>query len=175
MCYNQNVDENIVAGTGHRPDHLGGYGQDIFDRLVKYAELILPTYHPTKVISGMALGWDQALALATLKHGIPLIASVPFEGQEKVWKKEQQELYHSILSKATEVVIVCPGGYASWKFIKRDQWMVDHSNAVLALWNGTEKGGTWQTVKYAKQVKRTLYNVWPGWAEENELFDERTD
>lgn len=54
----------IVAGTGHRPNKLGGYGDDVFERLVALARTYLWHMEPWHVISGMALGWDQALAQA---------------------------------------------------------------------------------------------------------------
>ena len=40
----------------------------------------------------------------------------------------------------------------------RNQYMVDNSDLVLAIWNGKESGGTWNTIKYArKQGKKIQY------------------
>jgi len=75
----------ILSGTGHRPDKLGGYSDSAFDNLVKIAEDYLKESKPDKVISGMALGWDQALAEACVNLNIPFIAAVPFKGQESKW------------------------------------------------------------------------------------------
>jgi hypothetical protein len=66
----------IVAGTGHRPDKLGGYSDDAFNLLVKIAKHWLEMNKPTRVISGMALGWDQALATAAVEVDIPFVAAV---------------------------------------------------------------------------------------------------
>ena len=33
---------------------------------------------------------------------------------------------------------------------KRNRYMVDKSQMVIAVFNGEEKGGTWYTIKYAK-------------------------
>lgn len=54
----------ILAVTGHRPNKLGGYSKQAYRKLVKIAEVNLKKLNPDKVISGMALGWDQALAQA---------------------------------------------------------------------------------------------------------------
>jgi uncharacterized phage-like protein YoqJ len=145
----------ILSGTGHRPEVLGGY--DKFDTLVAYARSVVPSYNPTKLITGMALGWDQAIALAAIDLSIPFIAAVPFKGQDAVWPKQSQDLYQEILSKASEVVIVCEGGFASWKYIRRDHYMVNHGDGMLALYNGQKNGGTYQ------DVRKPVYNVWPGW------------
>lgn len=159
----------IYAGTGHRPEKLGGHTMEVFEKLVRYVNSLLISYNPKKIISGMALGWDMALAQGALNANIPLIAAVPFIGQEIVWRPEQQELYHAILAKAEQVVICSEGGYASIKYQIRDEWMVDNSDALLALWNGDKKGGTFNTVKYAKKIEKPMFNVWPGWSSwENE-------
>lgn len=50
----------IICATGHRPNKLGGYGRDVYARLVKLAYDYLAVQKPDAVISGMALGWDQA-------------------------------------------------------------------------------------------------------------------
>jgi uncharacterized phage-like protein YoqJ len=134
-------------------------------RLVEYAVRMIESYNPSKIITGMALGWDQALAHASIVLGVPFIAAVPFVGQESVWKPEAKDVYHELLSKASEVVVVCEGGFASSKYIKRDEWMVDHGEAMLALWNGQKHGGTYHCIKYAQKVNRPVFNVWPGWSD----------
>lgn len=37
--------------------------------------------------------------------------------------------------------------------------MVDNSNAVLALWNGSE-GGTGNCVRYAKEKNKKIFQLW---------------
>ena len=142
---------------------LGGYSDELFFRLVAFVTSIIPSYHPSKIISGMAIGFDQALALAALELEIPLIAAVPFVGQESIWPQAAKNRYHEILKQAAEVVIVCEGGFAPHKFEVRNRWMIDNAESVLALWNGMKSGGTWNAVKYATSVKKPLFNLWPGW------------
>lgn len=38
----------------------------------------------------------------------------------------------------------------------RNRYMVDHSDTVLAIWNGEESGGTWQTIKYARSKNKKI-------------------
>lgn len=160
------VDE-ILAGTGHRPDKLGGYEPEAEELLTEYAVYILSSYKPKKVIVGMAMGWDMALAHACVRLGIPFIAAIPFKGQELRWRPAVQKIYHELLSKAIEVVVVCEGGYHPFKMNKRNEWMVDHCTRLLALWNGSP-GGTDNCIRYAKKVERNWINVWPGWESFNE-------
>lgn len=154
--------ETILAGTGHRPDKLGGYGADVSTRLVDLARAALMKYRPEEVVSGMALGWDTALALAAIELGIPLTAAVPFEGQERKWRPEQQDLFRAILARAANVVIVSTGGYAVWKMQVRNEWMVDRASGVLALWDGSS-GGTGNCIAYARTREVEIVNLWATW------------
>ena len=41
---------------------------------------------------------------------------------------------------------------------KRNRYMVDNSDLVLAVWNGEKRGGTWYTIDYAlKKGKPVRY------------------
>lgn len=156
---------NIVAATGHRPDKLGGYSDAVLDRLTDLACVYLGRFDPPldRVISGMAQGWDTAVALAAIQCAVPLICAEPFLGQQEVWPLAAKQRYSFIESKAHTVYVVCEGGYAAWKMQKRNEWMVDHSSRVVALWNGTA-GGTANCVAYAKKQQRPIDNLWEQWS-----------
>lgn len=149
----------IISGTGHRPDKLGGYSDKAHDELTNVAIAYLQEAKPTKVISGMALGWDTALADAAVLLGIPLVAAIPFEGQESRWPIHSRARFNYLRSRATEEVIVSEGGYAAWKMQVRNEWMVDNSDLVVALWNGTD-GGTANCVRYAEKKGKPIVNLW---------------
>ena len=148
-----------VGVTGHRPDKLGGYSPALFEDLVLLAKTWLRNVAATTVYSVMALGWDQACAQAAIDCEIPLVAAVPFEGQERMWPMEQRRYYESLLSRAI-VKIVSPGGYAPEKMQTRNVWIVDQSDVILALWNEALRGGTANCIAYAKQQKKTILNLY---------------
>lgn len=152
----------IIAGTGHRPDKLGGYSDAVFKRLVALATASLRRYQPTLVISGMALGWDQALTRAALNLDIPVHAYIPFEGQESKWPEANQDKYHMLLALCAEKIICCKGFYASWKMQRRNEMMVDACDSVLALWNGSS-GGTANCLAYVHHQGKSYINVWKSW------------
>lgn len=139
---------SICAATGHRPGKLGGYSPAAADRLDRLAVEYLSITRPDGTISGMALGWDQAWARASVRLGIPFVAAVPFEGQEKTWPAESQVAYQTLLGAADAIFTVCEGGYAAWKLQKRNQWMVDRCTRLVSLWDGTA-GGTKNCIDYA--------------------------
>lgn len=155
----------VIAGTGHRPDKLSdGYAESGHARLVSLARWALEKYKPTLVISGMALGWDQALAEAAVSYGIPFEAAVPFLGQENRWPRESIERYQRLLSQARKVTVVSEGGYSARKMQRRNEYMSDRADALLALWNGSD-GGTANCIQYTREKHPMIpvLNVWDEW------------
>ena len=153
----------VLAGTGHRPPRLRlGYDNASRQLLRQFVKEQLEVLAPARVISGMAQGLDQALAEAALELGIPVTAAVPFAGQESRWPADAQRIYHEIL-KQTTVETIFPGGYEGWKFTGRDKWMVRNCNKLMALWDGEQKGGTWATVRFARDEGKRIVNIWDAW------------
>jgi uncharacterized phage-like protein YoqJ len=148
----------IFAGTGHRPDKLGGYGNDVRDKLRDLLVSTLEAYAPTQVISGMALGYDMALAEAAIECNIPLIAAVPCSSQADRWNLKDKERWDLLLSKASEVQILSTT-YHAGVMQTRNVWMVDRCDLLVALWDGSD-GGTCNCVKYAKKVDKPIINLW---------------
>jgi uncharacterized phage-like protein YoqJ len=158
----------IYAGTGHRPDKLGGHTKEVFNALVGHAQKGLDLLRPDGMISGMALGWDQAVAVACVRLGIPFVAAVPFEGFDSRWPRVSRDDYQKLLLCADQVHVVCnrqqvEDAGVPWALQERNCWMVDNSQAMFALWNGDRHGGTWNCIQYARQGNRQIINSWGGW------------
>lgn len=152
----------ILSATGHRPPRLGGYDNWMYDNLLKFATRQLEFFKPKLIYVGMALGWDTAVAKAAYTLDIPYIACIPNTQQSSKWVSEDQEIYHFLLRHAKEFYIAS-AEYSTISYFVRDRYMVDNSDSVLALFDGTEKGGTWQTVKYALEKEKIVFNVWDDW------------
>lgn len=152
-----------LFATGHRPQKLGGFGQDVYEDLFALAYAELPRLRADRVISGMALGWDTAIAEAALMHNLELYAYVPFAGQELRWAPPAQRLYNHLLSSAAKVVYCSAGGYAPEKMDIRNRCMVDDGHQGVALWDGGERGGTFNCVEYALRQGKAITNLWSQW------------
>lgn len=149
----------ILGVSGHRE-----IGNEVSIKNAEYirveveAEKIITQLNPTKIISGMALGFDTLIVDLCLKLNIPYIAAVPFRGQEKGWSKEIQKKYFNLLEKAQETIIICEGDYAPWKFQRRNEYIVDNCNEML-FYLLENKGGTFNCYNYAEKQKKISYRI----------------
>lgn len=97
------------------------------------------------------MGGASGLAAKEPKTAIRLIAAAPYKGFEARWSTEWQRAYQLIIEAADLVRYICPG-YSRDAFQRRNEWMVDHSARVIAVYNG-EPGGTRNTIAYAKNAQ----------------------
>jgi uncharacterized phage-like protein YoqJ len=116
---------------------------------------LLTKRRPLYGINGLALGWDQDFFVVCLALKIPVIAAVPFIGQELMWPPVAQGKYKKLLRQAYEVIIVSEGGYSQSKMQIRNQWMCDHANEIAVCWDNTP-GGTSNCAHYAESCKNLL-------------------
>jgi uncharacterized phage-like protein YoqJ len=165
----------ILTVTGHRPKGLAPKGAHLdLDalnlRLLDLANSVLSHTDCHTVVSGMALGVDQAFAIAALNSGRKLIAAIPFRGQESLWSMPEQNDYNAILKRATDIVYVSPGNYALYKFQRRNEWMVDRASQVAAVWCPGSSGGTANCVAYANRRGVPVTNYWKRWVKHSGLW-----
>lgn len=149
----------IIAATGHRPEKLGGYTHEVRVKLMQVATEYL-AFQPrvSEVVSGMALGWDQAFAHAAMNLRLPVVAAVPFKAQAARWPVQCQAYYRKLLHNCDRVVNVSDR-YHEDAFQERNEWMVDYSHRLAALWNRTP-GGTANCVGYAMILNRPIDHLW---------------
>lgn len=152
----------IVSFTGHRPNKIGGFKlpNPTYIKICQQIESTLKELKPEKVISGMALGVDQWAAYISYKLKIPFIAAVPFINQESKWPTSSQETYNKLIKLASEVTIVSDGEYSANKMQIRNEWMVDRSDQLIAIWDGSA-GGTGNCVNYAKSKNKSIIYISP--------------
>lgn len=146
----------IVAGTGHRPEQSELEVEVRTKAANKFKKAGVTTF-----ICGMAAGFDLWAADEALKQGIEVIAAIPWRGHTP--REEDVELYERVNTSASKVVYVTdvedyPG---PWVYHKRNEWMVDHADAVMSYLNPeTTTGGTYACVKYAKKQGKKIANIY---------------
>lgn len=154
----------ILTGSGHRAHSLGTSYAPMQLKLVNFAETILTRMQPDHVVSGMATGWDQALARASRRMGIPYDAVIPFLGTESRWHSTDRAAYRDLLADARGIQIVTEDPTDFRKaLMDRNEVMVDQSDCVLGLWDGRKKGGTFQCLRYAHEKGVRVFQLYQEW------------
>lgn len=111
---------------------------------------------PTKIISGMAYGTDLLAAEIAVALNIPFMAAIPFLDQERYYDVSDKVRYRNLLKKAESQVVICEGPYAKIKYQKRNEYIVDNSDKILAVFDGIESGGTYNCIKYAEKKNKEI-------------------
>lgn len=137
--------------TGHRPEKLQRTEKEIWIDLEQ--EIHNAIRDGLNVfISGMARGTDIAAAEIVLQlreEGYPvrLICASPYPGFENNWSRTWQTRYGAVIAKADLVRYIRPQ-YSKGCFQIRNEWLVNHSARVIAVFNG-QPSGTKNTIDYA--------------------------
>ena len=150
-----------VCFTGHRPEKLKVSERKVVKALEKEIDKAIRDGYTT-YITGMARGVDiwaaEIILVKKKKHPeLKLICALPYEGFENSWAADWQKRYRGILKQADLTRSICKGfSYSSYQV--RNEWMVDHSARVIAVWNG-EPSGTKNTIDYARKMGVEVINV----------------
>lgn len=159
----------IVCFTGHRPKSLPcGYNEEhpacikIKSQLRRLIIGVIEKKNVTHFISGMAIGTDTWAAEIVLKlkayyPSITLEAAIPCRNQTAGWNIKSKERYKWLLSHC-DAVTVLQERYTADCMQNRNEYMVDKSDYVLAVWSG-KPSGTGKTIHYAVECGKPVYYV----------------
>lgn len=155
--------ELSCAFTGHRPSsYKFGYDEEHPDcakiKILMTQQIGAFINNGVRTfLTGMAQGadiWGAELVLK-FKQSFPdirLIAVLPCETQANRWSVEQRERYFNILAECDETIYMSRH-YTKDCMMLRNRFLMDHAHFVIAVYNGTPKGGTAYSVRYAHAKK----------------------
>lgn len=152
--------EKTCCFTGHR-----NISAEEYNKISTITEKIVESFIKKGYLyfgAGGALGFDTISALTVLKlkkyyPDIRLILVLPCLNQTKGWSKDNIELYEKIRKKADKVVYTSQN-YTSDCMQKRNRHLVDNSSLCICYLT-ENKGGTFYTVKYAREKGLAIVNV----------------
>lgn len=153
--------EQSVAFTGHR---FIPYGKlPILKAALKNAIIELYAKGYNNYYCGMAMGFDLLsaeviLSLKTEYKELRLIAVVPYCNQDERFSFADKRRYHSILNRVNETIILRED-YCQGCLLRRNDYMLAHSNQVIAYFNGENKGGTFYTCRNAQAEGMPIINL----------------
>ena len=112
-------------------------------------------------LSGFAEGADLLFAeiVARMKRVNPklrLEAAIPYRGR---YARLMEQPGTCALLYACDTVAVLREAFTPDVFMARNRYMVEHSDRVIAVYDGREKGGTVRTIRFAHQMKKELREI----------------
>ena len=159
------------AFTGHRPQNLPFRFNDTDERCLRLkAELrklivqMIEQKNVTHFISGMALGIDTYAAeiVLDLKSQFPFISmecALPCETQAAKWSERYRNRYFGIVAQCDKETLL-QTHYTPDCMQKRNRYMVEHADLILAVWDG-QPSGTGMTVTYAHSLGKPVWTLDP--------------
>lgn len=149
----------------HRPSKLYGYDLTVPNWLAlkeKFKSLLVGL-ECDEAVTGMVLGVDTVFALAVLEPkseggNIKLHCAIPCMNYSCKLLNMSVRQYKDILSKADIVTLVSDSEYKPYLLQKRNEYMVDLADKVIAVWDGT-CGGTANCVRYAQSVGKEIIQL----------------
>lgn len=161
--------EKACCFTGHRPQSLPWGFREEDPRCLQQKERlqreILRAIQEDfrHFLSGMALGTDIWAAEAVLRlrtfYPVTLECVLPCREQAGRWNQAAQRRYLDILRRCDQVTLL-QVTYTPDCFQRRNQYLVEHSSLVIAVWN-SRSSGTGNTVSYAGARGRQIRVLHP--------------
>lgn len=166
------MDESkVCCFTGHRLQNLPFQFREQDERCWRLKQVLcseiekqIRENNVKHFISGMAIGVDMyaaeiVLALKGKYPDLTLEAAIPCESQSVKWSAQLQKRYTAILSRC-DVKTLLQSQYTSDCMQKRNRYMADRADIVIAVWNG-KPSGTGKTVSYAKELGKPVVIINP--------------
>ena len=113
-------------------------------------------------ICGMATGSDiycgeAVVALRDEHPDVTLEAAIPYDGQPERWPRVWRERYYRLAEECDKLTVL-HRSYTPDCMMDRNRYMVDHSQVVVAVYNGSA-GGTRSTMLYAMRTGRQIIEL----------------
>ncbi|UJW35444.1 hypothetical protein L3Q67_17635 [Saccharothrix sp. AJ9571] len=119
---------------------------------------------PVIGLSSLAKGADQLFAELLLRSGGTLFAVVPSRDYSATFSGAARDTYLRLLTAAKSAVTLDHATACDAAFDEAGRFVVEHSDLLVAVWDGSPArgtGGTADAVAHAHRLNRPVTIVWP--------------
>jgi hypothetical protein len=159
------MNKMVYVCAGHRPPRLGGYLERIYEHLTGYAVKRLDTIPVSELYIYPSQGFNSCMGKACIELGIPYHLLVPWVKYDATWDTYSRKTYAALLREAASVTYTeaSPRTTALLDTQKAITQKIPFDSPLLCLWDGTEKGQTFNIIKRAEAYNRKIDNWWSDW------------
>ena len=160
--------QNYYIGcTGHiKLNRINDFNEQSIRQKVNHAFSVIQKQYSAVLLCGLAYGADTLFAEEAIKCGVKVVAVLPCSQQE--FANEQLDggkKFNALIKCAQSQIEVVN---SKNKYLGVSKYIVDNSNELFALWdnkilplkdengNDINKGGTFDTIKYAKSQNKNV-------------------
>ena len=143
-----------AALTGHRPERLG-YDKEDFCKtewisLIDWLQYSVKLNKITDMYCGMADGCDIAYGITAIElklegYQVKLHCVLPCKNYNS------SNRWYKVLKECSDEWIELSDDFYKGCDNVRDQYMVDHSDLLFAVWDGNKSGGVWSTIRKGRK------------------------
>jgi ribonuclease HI/uncharacterized phage-like protein YoqJ len=148
--------------TGLRPPGLGGYDENPVAASVRHrlAEILRAkaAMHPDLVVtSGLGLGAEQLGVEAAIAAGVPYVAVLAFDEQDRMWPAPSRARFARLVDAATGAVVLdgtrpADKQAAGRALARREEWLADNADEALVVWDDEDS----QVGRTVRDLQRRL-------------------
>lgn len=153
------MEEKTCCVTGHRsiPSNQADAVRQGLEQAV--CQAVADDY--TAFISGFADGVDLMFAGIVSQAmqenpEIKLIAAIPY--RKRLDTLQKRERTKTLIEQCAEIYVAAEK-YLPSVYVKRNRYMVERSDRVIAVYDGRDCGGTVGTIRLAHQMKKELWEI----------------
>jgi hypothetical protein len=156
-----------IGFSGHQ--HIGDEAATVFvaqsirELLEKYQQQAQQQGRDVIVSSALAMGSDQLFVQTALELNILVEAVIPCAQYETIFPSVAAiDNYNRLLNHAHKVHRLPTVDCTDDSYLAAGQWIVNHSDLVLLVWNGLSpkgRGGTGDTASYARLLNRPYVHI----------------
>jgi len=169
------LENTVCTITGHRPARFKFKYNEHYKLCIKIKKVLrqyIESYYAQgvrKFWTGGSIGvdtWASEIILQMKKepefYDIELYVAIPFPGFDAKFDAKQKARLKNILADCTESIVVSDA-YSRDAYRRRNYYMVDQSDCVLAVYDNDRslRSGTGMTVHYAQKKGLTVVLIHP--------------
>ncbi len=137
--------------------------QSLRELLITYREQAQACNQELLIYTAVALGADQLCITTALELAIAVEAVIPCAEYEAIFTGAVAlRAYHELLARCRQIHTLPAQHCSDEAFLEAGQWIVEHADLLLLVWNGYPaggKGGTADVASYARSLRRPFLHI----------------